>query len=110
MTETGPNSFEKIAACAMVSSEVKMTATLPVDRETEHLARELARITGKPLQTVVREALEMTAAAVGVVALAKRRLDMSKIREILARVDSLPVLDTGSANEIIGYDELGLPG
>jgi antitoxin VapB len=31
------------------------------------------------------------------------------IDEILARVDALPDLDTRTADEIIGYDENGLP-
>lgn len=33
----------------------------------------------------------------------------SELGEILRRVDSLPVLDSRSADEIIGYDEHGLP-
>jgi hypothetical protein len=31
------------------------------------------------------------------------------IEEILRRVDSLPVLDSRTTDEIIGYDEHGLP-
>ncbi|MGO9546481.1 MAG: type II toxin-antitoxin system VapB family antitoxin [Rhodomicrobium sp.] len=86
-----------------------MTIALPVDRETADLAWELARATGKPLQTIVREAIEKTAAAEGVVPPPKRRVDMNKIREILARIDALPVQDPRPADEIIGYDEFGLP-
>ena len=33
----------------------------------------------------------------------------SEIGEILGRVDSLPVLDSRTADEIRGYDEHGLP-
>ena len=90
-------------------SEVKMTIALSVDNETAHLARELARATGKPLQTILREAIEKTAIAEGVVPPPKRRVDMNKIREILARIDALPVRDPRPADEILGYDELGLP-
>lgn len=86
-----------------------MTIALSVDSETAHLARELARATGKPLQTILREAIEKTAIAEGVVPPPKRRVDMNKIREILARIDALPVRDPRQAKEIIGYDELGLP-
>ncbi len=86
-----------------------MTITLPVDSETAHLARELARATGKSLQTILREALEKTAAAEGVIPPPKRCVDMNKIREILARIDALPVRDARPADEIIGYDEFGLP-
>ena len=86
-----------------------MTIALSVDSETAHLARELARATGKPLQTILREAIEKTAIAEGVVPPPKRRVDMNKIREILARIDALPIRDPRPAEEIIGYDELGLP-
>jgi len=33
----------------------------------------------------------------------------SEIDEILRRVDSLPVLDSGSEDEILGYDGNGVP-
>jgi hypothetical protein len=33
----------------------------------------------------------------------------SEIGEILRRVDSLPVLDSRTADEIVGYDENGVP-
>ena len=86
-----------------------MKMTIPFDSETALLARELARATGKPLQTILREAIEKTAIAEGVVAPPKRRVDMNKIREILARIDALPVLDPRPADEILGYNEHGLP-
>ncbi len=86
-----------------------MTTVLPVDSETAHLARELARATGKPLQAIVREAIEKTAIAEGVLPPPKRRVDMNKIREILARIDALPVREPRPADEIIGYDDSGLP-
>jgi antitoxin VapB len=87
-----------------------MTTTLPADPETERLAKEIARVTGKPLPTVLREAVAATAEAAGVVPPPRRPLDMDKIRAILARVDALPIFDPRPANEIIGYDERGLPG
>jgi len=34
---------------------------------------------------------------------------LEKLNEILARVDSLPRLDGRSEDEILGYDEHGLP-
>ena len=33
----------------------------------------------------------------------------SDLDEILRRVDSLPIVDSRSADEILGYDENGLP-
>ena len=38
----------------------------------------------------------------------RRKIDLEAIRKILDRVDKLPVLDSRSANEIIGYNEFGL--
>jgi len=68
------------------------------------------RVTGKPLQTVLREAIAATAKAAGVVVPSPRRAaDMDKVRAILARVDALPVLDRRTPDEIVGYDKFGLP-
>ena len=39
----------------------------------------------------------------------KRRYDRRQIRKILSRVDAIPMLDDRSADEILGYDEHGLP-
>jgi hypothetical protein len=33
----------------------------------------------------------------------------SEIQELLLRVDSLPILDSRTEDEILGYDEQGLP-
>jgi antitoxin VapB len=38
-----------------------------------------------------------------------RPLDRAKIAEICARMDALPVLDDRTPDEIIGYDEFGIP-
>ncbi len=69
----------------------------------------MARVTGKPLETVLREAVAATAAAAGVMPPPRRPVDMDKIKAILARFDALPVRDPRTPEEIIGYDEYGLP-
>ena len=38
----------------------------------------------------------------------RRKVDWEAINEILDRVDNLPILDSRSADEIIGYNEIGL--
>jgi len=38
-----------------------------------------------------------------------RKINRAKLDEILARVDALPILDNRSMDEILGYDEFGLP-
>lgn len=76
------------------------------DAETDRLARALAAATGESLTDVIREALrdrlerESRRARRGVAA---------EIRRIQERVARLPVLDKRSPDEIIGYDEHGVP-
>jgi hypothetical protein len=38
----------------------------------------------------------------------RRKVDWEAINEILDRVDKLPVLDSRSADDIVGYNEFGL--
>jgi len=75
--------------------------------ETEHLAREIAAKTGESLTGAIQKALE-------------ERLDRlnnnrrshalaAQIDDILQRVDAMPDLDARTPDEIIGYDEDGLP-
>jgi antitoxin VapB len=74
---------------------------------TEQLARELARETGESLTTAIRRAVEERLERVE-----GRRSPGDKLRlarAALRRVDALPVLDARSPDEILGYDEHGLP-
>ena len=75
--------------------------------ETERLAREIAAKTGESLTGAIQKALE-------------ERLDRLKnnrrnqaletqLDDILRRVDEMPDLDSRSPDEIVGYDEDGLP-
>jgi antitoxin VapB len=90
-----------------------MTSTLPADPETERLARDIAQVTGKPLPVIVREAIAAKAQAVGVHNGDKqgrgKRLDFDRLNAIIARSAERPVLDRRTADEIIGYNEYGLP-
>lgn len=75
--------------------------------EAERLARELARETGESLTTAIRRALEERLARVE-----GRRTPADKLalaRTVLRRVDTLPVLDARAPDEILGYDERGVP-
>ena len=72
----------------------------------EELARELARETGV-LTTAITRALEERLAR-----LEGRRSPADRLalaRAVLRRMDALPVLDERPADEILGYDEHGLP-
>ena len=76
------------------------------DPETDRLARELARATGESLTEAIRAALRERLERER----RRRRGDAaSGIRRIQERIARLPVLDRRPADEILGYDEHGLP-
>lgn len=77
------------------------------DSETDRLARELARTTGESLTEAIRRALA-------------ERLDRERarassnslagsLRRIQDAVAQLPVIDPRPADELLGYDDAGLP-
>jgi antitoxin VapB len=75
--------------------------------ETERLARELARVTGESLTEAVTGALrDRLVRETGRGRDPTLREDIRRIQEEIAR---LPVLDDRSPDEILGYDENGLP-
>lgn len=78
------------------------------DPETDRLAREVAKLTGETLTEAVRASLSER--------LRRERVKRSRpanlvdeLETIARRGDALPVLDHRTADEIIGYDENGLP-
>lgn len=77
------------------------------DPEADRLARELAARTGESLTEAVVVALrERLARQTGRTRATPLREELAEIRR---RCASLPVLDARSADEILGYDERGLP-
>lgn len=77
------------------------------DPTAEKLVRELAAVTGETVTTAVRKAAEERLQRVRR-AHSKRSL-AAEILEIGRRCASLPDLDARTADEILGYDEHGLP-
>jgi antitoxin VapB len=75
--------------------------------ETERLAREVAKQTGESLTDAIEQALRERLARL------KRRQRspelLEQLHEIARRVKALPVLDDRTPDEILGYDENGLP-
>jgi len=75
--------------------------------EAERLAAELAQYTGETKTEAVTKALEERLERVRREKTGYRRYD--ELLEIAERCASLPVLDDRPADEILGYDENGLP-
>jgi antitoxin VapB len=75
--------------------------------ETEKLAETLAKLTGETKTQAVTKALRDRLERV------RRRLSgrrlADELDEIALHSASLPILDARDADEILGYDELGLP-
>ena len=76
------------------------------DPETDRLARELAAITGESLTDAIRQALRDRLART---ARRPQRGIRAEVRRIQERVARLPVLDNRTPDEIVGYDEHGVP-
>ncbi len=77
------------------------------DPETERLARALAERTGETLTVATRRALEERLRRIG--GAARRATLLEDLAAIRRRWSAVPVLDRRSADEIIDYDENGLP-
>jgi antitoxin VapB len=79
------------------------------DPETDRLARELAALTGETMTSAIRVALEQRLQQER----GRRRAEVDRRRKaidaIIERCASLPILDDRSEDEILGYDENGLP-
>ena len=76
------------------------------DAATEKSVRELADATGESLTTAIRLAVDERLQRV------RRRKDSTLLADILAIAShcaSLPTLDSRTPEEILGYDEHGLP-
>jgi antitoxin VapB len=89
-----------------------MTMLLPADPETERLAHILAAAKGKPVAAIVREAIAASAREAGLLPSTPRPSPAKKRRrmlEIPERSAARPVLDRRDPDDIVGYDEHGLP-
>jgi antitoxin VapB len=75
--------------------------------EADELARELAQIRGRSItETVIESLRESLARERG---RTRPRSLKDELREIGRRCAALPDLETRSADEIIGYDDIGVP-
>jgi len=76
------------------------------DPETDRLARELAELTGLPITAAVRDATEERLAILR----SHPRGGPPGLDEIIARGRARATVDTRPEEEILGYDNRGLPG
>ena len=77
------------------------------DHETDHLAREVANRTGETITGAIRVALQERLQRLS--GRQRAATTQEKIKEILCRVDALSTQDHRSEDEILGYDENGIP-
>jgi antitoxin VapB len=78
------------------------------DQDTERLARDLARRTGETITIATKKALEERLRRIG--GGTEKTLLLEDLAEIRRRCAALAVLDQRSPEDIIGFDERGLPG
>jgi antitoxin VapB len=75
--------------------------------QAERLAREVAVKTGESLTGAIQRALEERLERLK--QQRRSQIVLSQLEDILRRVDRLPILDSRTSDEILGYDEQGLP-
>ena len=78
------------------------------DPETHRLARELSRRTGRSITEAVRESLRQSLAQQKGSDREEKRL-VERVMAIARRAAARPVLDPRTPEEIIGYDNFGVP-
>ena len=78
------------------------------DKETDSLARQVASLTGETLTEAVRGALRLRLRDEQLKR-GKGPWDDAAIDAVVAQFNALPVLDNRTDDEIVGYDENGLP-
>jgi antitoxin VapB len=75
------------------------------DPTTDALARELAELTGQPITTALRDAIQERLATLR----ARQRAAAPGLEQIIERGRARATLDPRSPDEIVGYDEHGAP-
>ena len=101
---------------AVVDSARRNIEGLPMialQPETEQLARQLAVNFGTTPEAVIREAVLAKAREAGLPAVdtvrTKPKATFEELMAIAARCAARPTLDPRTADEILGYDDDGLP-
>jgi antitoxin VapB len=77
------------------------------DPETERLAKRLAQLTGENITTATKRALEERLRRVG--GQSCKTVLLEEMAEIRRRWSEMPVVDDRTPEQVLGYDEHGLP-
>ncbi len=77
------------------------------NENTERLARQVADETGESITEAIQKSLAERLQRLK--ASRRNRALSGQIEDLLRRVDALPTHDSRSPDEILGYDEHGLP-
>jgi antitoxin VapB len=77
------------------------------DAETERLAKSLAQLTGENITTATKRAIEERLRRLR--GRSRRAALLEDMAEIRRRWSEMPVVDDRTPDEILGYDEHGLP-
>ncbi|WP_314963839.1 type II toxin-antitoxin system VapB family antitoxin [Bradyrhizobium cosmicum] len=77
------------------------------DPETEKLARALAERTGETITVATRRAIEERLKRTA--SQARKAALLEDMEAMQRRLNALPILDHRSPDDIIGYDESGIP-
>ena len=77
------------------------------DPETERLARNLAQLTGENITTATKRAIEERLRRLG--GHSRKAALLEDLADIRRRWSALPVLDDRTPEDILGYDDSGLP-
>lgn len=75
--------------------------------DAERLARQVASETGESMTEAIRRALEERWQRLKTGR--RSRILTAQIEDLLRRVDALPTLDSRPGDEILNYDEHGMP-
>ena len=104
--EASVSRIKHVLQCSQTSTRVDMALNIR-NAEAERLAAELAKQTGETKTEAVTKALRDRLARVRRQRSRRRLAD--ELEVIAEHCASLPVIDARSADEILGYDERGLP-
>ncbi len=77
------------------------------DPETERLAKKLAQLTGESITTATKRAIEERLRRVG--GQSRKAAVLEDMAAIRRRWSEMPVVDDRTPDEILGYDEHGMP-